>query len=195
MSSSDQSYTQALYKATMAINSILEPQEMLKKIVESTANAMNVKACSVLLLSPDRKKLFHGATYGLSEKYIKKGSIKVDLSMPETFQGNPVCVLDASIDPRIQYGNEAAEEGISSILSVPMMLHNQIIGELRIYSSEKRVFTEDDIQLLEAIASISAIALENARLFAELKNSYDTACQNLLEWYGSGRETEHWFDY
>jgi len=57
-------------------------------------------------------------------------------SIRESVQESPVAIYDVSDDPRIQYPEEAKEEGISSILAVPIVIHGKIIGTLRVYTEE-----------------------------------------------------------
>ena len=128
-------YYETLFEAAKAVNSSLRLNDVLKAIVESTAKATDAKGCSVLLLSSDRKKLWYGASYGLSEQYLKKGEILADTSIAETWSENrPVLVQRAAFDWRIQYREEAKKEGIGSILSVPLVLKDEVIGVLRIYT-------------------------------------------------------------
>ncbi len=60
-----------------------------------------------------------------------------DKSIAETLDGQTVLILDTSNDSRVQYPEEAKKEGIASVLSVPITVKGQIIGVLRIYTSEK----------------------------------------------------------
>jgi GAF domain-containing protein len=91
-------------------------------------------------------------------------------------------VLDATSDERVQYREQAFEEGIVSILSVPIMLREEIIGVLRVYTSERRRFTDADIYFAGAAANLGAIALENARIHETLEYDYATFRRQLLEW-------------
>jgi GAF domain-containing protein len=91
-----------------------------------------------------------------------------------------VQISDVGTDPRFQYGKEAAAEGLVSVLVAPMFVEgSRPIGVLRVYTGERREFCEDDIGFLQAIADISAIAIENARMHQTLKrqmeliNAYD----------------------
>ena len=59
------------------------------------------------------------------------------------------------------------------MLVVPLMLGAKPIGVLRVYSSEIRKFDGDEIRFLEAVASLSAIALENARMHKGLRTDFD----------------------
>ena len=67
----------------------------------------------------------------------------------------------------------AKTEGIKSILVVPLRAGDNIIGVMRIYSKEERQFNEKEIRFLDAVANLSAIALDNARLYQALQKNYD----------------------
>lgn len=151
-----------LYQIAKEINSSLDVDQVLNVIVESTTKATGVKGCSIMLLSPDRKQLTHTAACGLSDWYVRKGPIKADPAILESLQGNPLLILDAATDSRVQYRQQAIKEGIASILSVPIYLRDEIIGILRLYTSEPRQFSPEEIDFLGAVANLGAIALEKA---------------------------------
>lgn len=65
----------------------------------------------------------------------------------------------------VQYKNEKKEEGIASILCVPMKAQDRVIGVLRLYSGVPRDFTEDEIMLATALAHQGALAIHNASLY------------------------------
>jgi GAF domain-containing protein len=167
-------YYMAIYDVAKAMNSTLNDEEVLRTIVEGAATATNAKGCALMLLSPDRKLLRHAVSYGLSEWYLRKGPVSVDISIAEALKGNAVEVLNAPEDDRIQYREEAKEEGIASILCVPVMLRDEVIGVIRLYTTEQRHFSMDDIYFLGAVATLGAIALEKARLYQSLKKNYES---------------------
>lgn len=173
METKESCFFRALYQVAVTINSSLEPRDVLKAMVQSTAGALGTKACSIMLLSPDRRELRHGVDFGLSDWYLRKGPVSVDLSMAEALQGRSVAILDAGRDPRVQYAPQNLREGIASILSVPIRLRGEVIGVMRIYTSEPREFTSDEIEFVEAVANLGAIALENARHHDEVQYNYD----------------------
>ncbi|MFH1487032.1 MAG: HAMP domain-containing sensor histidine kinase, partial [Chloroflexota bacterium] len=82
-----------------------------------------------------------------------------------------VAVLDACEDPRVQYREQARREGIASLLCVPVILRQQIVGVMRLYTSEPRHFTDEDARFLTAVANLGAIALNNAKLYEEIRDS------------------------
>jgi len=135
-----------------------------------------------MLLTPDRKLLLHTAAYGLSDWYVRKGPVSADESIAEALQGRPVAVLDATEDSRIQYRKQAKEEGIASILCSPVMLREEVIGVVRVYTAEPRHFTYSDIYFVGAVANLGAIALENARLYDSVEKGYEELRRDIAEW-------------
>lgn len=178
-------YYRALYQVAVAVNSSLEPQEVLGTIAKSTAKALNAKACSIMLLSPDGRELYHSAAFGLSDWYMRKGPVMVDASITEALVGHPVAIRDAGGDPRVQYRAQAVQEGIASILSAPIRLRDQVIGVMRVYTAEPKEFSAEEVEFVEAVANLGAIALENTRRYAEVKANYDEVRRDLLEWYAA----------
>jgi signal transduction histidine kinase len=160
-----------LYETSRAVNSTLNLSQVLSTIVRQATEAMGVKASSIRLLDEERRFLEVSAAYGLSDTYLTKG--KVDPQRGEmdrlALQGKTVALLDATVDPRFQYPEEARKEGIRSVLNVPMMLLDRAIGVLRVYTGEVRHFTEEETEFLVALASQGAAAIQNARAFRQLQ--------------------------
>ncbi len=175
-------YYRQLYELAAAFNSAHAPRAVLESTVEGLAKAIGAKGCSLLLLTPDKKVLLHTVSSGLSEGYAQKGPISADRSISGALDGRVVTVLDASKDERIQYPEEAKQEGIASILSVPVMLRGEVIGVIRVYTGRPYEFTPEDIYFVGAVANLAAIALENARLLETAQKDYETLRQDVLEW-------------
>jgi len=168
-------YFVALYDVARVINASLEPAKVLEKIVRCVAQAMRVKACSIRLLNAREEKLILGASYGLSKGYIHKGPILVKESGldQKALKGKTVFLKDVQTSKDFQYGARAKAEGIMSVLVVPLLLEKDAIGVLRAYSDKVREFTSREIKFLEAVANLSAIALDNARMHKTLQTSCD----------------------
>jgi signal transduction protein with GAF and PtsI domain len=165
----------ALYGVAKAITSSLNLNEVLQQIVKSTAETMQVKACSLRLLSSDRERLVPGAVHGLSEGYMRKGAVELDKSGVdrEVIGGKPVYIADVTDDKRFQYPQAARDEGISSILVVPVDTLNRTIGVMRIYAGERREFSDKEIEFVSLIADLSGLAIDNARLYQATKEDYE----------------------
>jgi GAF domain-containing protein len=175
-------YYHSLYEIAAAVNSAGAPESVLRSIVESVAKALDVKGCSLMLLTPDKKLLLHTAAHGLSDWYLRKGPVSADKSIAEALEGRPVSVVYAIEDDRIQYRKQAEQEGIASILSVPVLLREEVVGVMRVYTAQPREFTNADIYFVGAVANLGAIALENARLYDSVKKDYEELRLDLAEW-------------
>jgi signal transduction protein with GAF and PtsI domain len=168
-------YFTALYDVARVINASLQPTRVLNEIVECVTQAMQVKACSLRLLASRGKTLEMGASFGLSEAYLHKGPILVKESRVDqtALKGSPVWIEDAQTNDHFQYREQAKKEGIRSVLVLPLMVEAKPIGVLRVYSEDVRAFDERDRQFLEAVANLSAIAIDNARHHETLKVKCD----------------------
>lgn len=199
------SYYASLYEVAATVNSTRNPESVLSSMVKIVTEALEAKGCSIMLLTPDKKRLLHTIAYGLSDWYVRKGPISADKSISETLEGRPVAISDVTADERVQYPEQKKKEGIASILSVPMMLRDEVIGVIRVYTAELRHFTRDDTYFVSAVANLGAIALENARLYDSIDKDYQTVKQELLEWraafgeewIGQGPDVvaPHWWEY
>ena len=113
------------------------------------------------------------ASMGLSAEYLNKGPLSAIHSIARSLKDGPVVIEDVTDDPRLQYPEEAKKEGISSILSVPIVLRENPIGVLRVYAAEPWEATLEDVNFVQAIAQISGMALEMSRLYKGLKDSIE----------------------
>lgn len=165
------SRTRALYETALVLSSSLQLDQVLRQVVQTTAEIMHAKGCSIRLLDPGGQTLELVAAWGLSDAYLQKGPVELDASPldREALQGKPVIVLNAPEDPRLQYHEELAREGICSILCVPLVSKGQAIGVIRVYSAVCYLYAPDDAAFLEAIASAGAVAIENARAYRRLE--------------------------
>ena len=168
-------YFAALYEVARVVNASLSPGEVLEQIVSQVAGTMKVKACSLRLLDARRRKLLMGAQIGLSDGYIRKGPVLVKESGldRQALKGETLHLGNAQTDPGWQYPEKARAEGIVSVLVVPLMAEKKAIGVLRAYTARERKFDDDEMRFMQAVANLSAIALENARLHQALRRDYE----------------------
>lgn len=169
-------FFEALCEALEKIVGSLDHDEVMKNVVESTIKAMGLKACSLRLLDRRRGRLILGCASGLSEGYIRKGPILVEESAldRDALQGRTVYLENAQSDERFQYPEKAKQEGIFSLLVAPLTAEGKPVGVLRIYAGEVRRFDEEELKFLEAMARLSGLALENARLHETLRMDFET---------------------
>jgi GAF domain-containing protein len=182
MKKSEKDYYRRLYEVASILNSERNPRALLNSIVESVAKAIGAKACSLMLLTLEREVLLHTVAYGLSDWYLRKGPVTVSKVISDVLEGRPVAVLDATTDERVLYREQAKKEGIASILSVPMKLRGKVIGVVRVYTAKPYRFTKDDINFVETIANLAAVALENLRAYDIIHKDYETFRREMLQW-------------
>ena len=141
-----------LYKVARTVNSSLDVMQVLNTIVISTAEALNAKACSLRLLGPDGQHLLFGAAHGLRSHYRGKGSVSLENSGVDRLALSslaPIHIPDVRLDERFQYPAQAREEGIVSVLVVPLIMQDEPIGVMRVYSGTERVFSEAELALAD----------------------------------------------
>ncbi|MBF0495088.1 MAG: GAF domain-containing protein [Deltaproteobacteria bacterium] len=162
--------TQLFLDLSANINSSFDLRSILHILTADIADSLGVKAASIRLLDEKRKRLKLVASYGLSEAYLKKGPISAEKSIAEAVKGVPVVVRNPMTDPGVEYRAEKEQEGIASILCVPIESKDEVIGVLRLYSGVPRDFTEDEIMFVTALAHQGGLAIQNATLYAMLKD-------------------------
>lgn len=157
---------EALSKIANLITSGLYLEELLRLIVHVTAEIMNSKISSLMLLDPDKKELVVKATQSISEEYNKKPNIKLGEGIAGIVarDNKAMTILDVRQDSRYLNHDIAKKEGLISLASVPLAVKGRIIGVLNCYTSRKHKFSKHELDLLTALANHAAIAIENAEL-------------------------------
>jgi GAF domain-containing protein len=164
---------ETLLKVTEAISMSKDPEDVMVTTVEAVKTALKAKGAALLLVNRKSKLLELAAANGLSREYLEKGPLSAVKSVPDSLEKGPVAIYDVGDDPRIQYPKEARKEGIASLLSVPIAIHGQVIGTLRVYAAEPWEFTMDDVNLVQAVAQIAGMAIDIARLSRGYKHSIE----------------------
>lgn len=164
-------YFKAIHEIGKIINSTYELDKILDLIVSRLPVVMNQKAATIRLIEEGSSKLELKAAYGLSKSYLERGPLDDELATYYLKEGEPVVIIDAKKDIHTIYHKEAESEGISSILAVPISLQDEIIGILRILTSEPHYFSEIEINFAMAVAEQCGVAIQRAIDYRKLLNS------------------------
>ena len=165
---------ESLIRITKAISTFRDPEEIILVTVEGVTHALNVKGCTLFLFDARSKELLLAGAYGLSKEYLDKGPVSSMHSIAASIEDRqPVGIFDVADDPRIQYPDAAMKEGIASILSVPIITGEKLIGCMRVYTVEHWEFTLNDVNFVQAVGQIVGMALEMCRANKGLKDSID----------------------
>ncbi len=156
----------ALSEISRTITSDLYLEEILQLIVAMTAETMNFKICSIMLLDEDRDELVIKATQSKSRAYTKKPNVKLSESVAgrAVVEGRPITIRDVRKTPGYQYPDIAKKEGLCSLIALPLSVKKEIIGVLNCYTAAPHEFSEEETNLCTALANQAAISIQNANL-------------------------------
>ena len=166
-------------KLAASISESLDVKTILQAMTQDLVKSLRLKAASVRLLEEDKRTLKTVASFGLSEKYLKKGPILADKNMAEALRGKTVSIKNVLTDAGIQYKKEKEEEGIASMLYVPIKSKEEVIGVLIVYSGRQREFTEDEILLVTALAYQGGLAISNACAYLVMQDDIKDLKENI----------------
>jgi len=161
---------ETLVSVSQTINSTLNVNEALQVITREACSLMEAKMCALLMLDETGEWLDLRASSGAGPAYINKPR----LSMAESFLGivvrrkKPMQLANVQIGGRYQNVEVAREEGLVSLLSAPLVFGGQPIGTLSVYTGQPHSFSNEEIHILCALAELSAVALEKARLYERI---------------------------
>jgi DNA-binding response OmpR family regulator len=161
-------------EAELALKSSLDLKEILGLVVNSVVRLFNIKGASVLLYRKKDEQLELAASSGLSDDYVQKGAIDSSKSIASVFHsGEPIQINESDFGASLHYPAEARKEGIASIVSVPLKIEGNILGFLRVYSTETLSLTLDQMELLVKFAEQGARALENAMSYEKVRKDIE----------------------
>ena len=157
-------------------------QMVLDRIVAETARVMQCPFASIRLYDPKTLELKIKAVHNLSPEYIGKGAIirTAGAVSDEALRGHVVYVEDAGRDPRVQYPEQARQEGIVSMLTAGMVYRGNPVGVLRVYTNRRRRFRKAQRDLLRAVAYQAATAIVHSQLVEERLRNAETERQLAL---------------
>ncbi len=163
---------QTLYNVTKTVSSTLNLNEVLDLIARSAAEAMQARACSIMLVDQSGTTIDTVASFGLGDQVLGAAPIDMDRIhyISEALStGQPTLVPDTSKEDGLPCVEAARAEGLVSILCVPLLVRNRPGGVLCVYGDQPGHFIERDAEFLAALANAGATAVENARAYEALE--------------------------
>jgi phosphoserine phosphatase RsbU/P len=156
-----------LFHLSQTFNSTLDLDEVLNRVMDEVIASLRAERGFVMLRDEQDQLAFRVAR-GMDQSVIQDPMFQVSLSTVETVarDGQAVLTGDAQVDPRFSMRQSVRLLGLRSILCVPLKLKDRILGIVYVDNRvQAGMFTQQDLELLGAIASSAAIAIENARLY------------------------------
>jgi signal transduction histidine kinase len=171
---------QSLASVSQTINSTLNLDDALKVITREASALMRAKLCSLKLLDESRQFLDLRASYGASEAYLSQPRLGVEESLLGIVvrRKKPIQVENVQLSTRYQSVEIARQESLVALLSVPLIFAGEAIGALSVYTGEPYSFSNEEIRILSALAELSAIAIEKARLYERVVDVEEQLRQN-----------------
>ena len=156
----------ALSEVSKLISTSPYLDEVLQLLVNLTAQQFNYRVCTVRLLDEERGELILRATQATVKAYQRKRGIKLGESIAgRTLEENrPVIVRDVQVDSDYIGHDLAVEQGLRSMICIPLSIQDKPVGVLSCYTGEVRDFTSDEISALETLSQQAAFAIEHAKL-------------------------------
>ncbi|MFQ3682016.1 response regulator [Roseiflexus sp.] len=160
-----------LYSIGKSVSSLLDLEELLVRIVEAGIYITRAEEGFLLLRDPNADELYLRAAKNLGEQRAQKLRMPIDDSLAGQVirTGKPIRLDKAGAGAQLKVITGFL---VRAILQVPLMVGSQVIGVLAVDNQQsERTFSENDQYLLSALADYAAIAIENARLYEQVKQS------------------------
>jgi signal transduction histidine kinase len=158
---------ETLTRVSQTINSALNLDDALQLITREACLMMNAKMCSLMMLDQSREWLELRASYGAGAPYLKRKRLSASESLSGVVarRRKPLQVENVQTSSRYESTEMAKKEGLVAFLSVPLLFAGESIGVLSVYTGRAYKFADEEIRILSALAELSAIAIEKARLY------------------------------
>ena len=161
-----------LTRLAQTFNSSLDLDEVLNRVMDEVIAAVRAERGFVMLggtgVNEARDRPAFRVARGMDQRAIEDPSFQVSRGVVERVaaEGQPVLTSDAQHDDRFSMRQSIVSLGLRSILCVPLVVRGQVTGVIYVDNRlHAGIFTQSDLDLLTAIASSAAIAIENARLY------------------------------
>ena len=159
--------------------------EVLETILENAVRICEAKFANLMLVQNNgfRMAAMHGAPAELQEAFAREPSLRPNSPAGTVFRTKAILhIPDVRADESYSTQRIATLGGARTLLTVPMLRAKELIGAIAIYRQVVRPFNDNQIELVQNFAAQAVIAIENARLLTELRESLDrqTATADIL---------------
>lgn len=156
-----------LYRVSHTLGSTLDLDEVLTQVMDAVIGLTGAER-GFLVLSEDQLNWKLRAARNFSQETLEQKDMEVSRTVISSVMetGRGLVATDAQSDPRFARRESVVIFALRSILCAPLMARGRVIGAIYVDNrAQAGVFTEDDLDLLNALASQAGIAIENAQLY------------------------------
>jgi len=130
-----------------AMHSSTSVKEVLEEVVAKSTEVLSAKGALLRILNKDSNRFEVRAVYGMGERYLHKGPVTTEKLLPDPRELHKVIfITDVWNATRVEYPQQAWDEGIRMMLDVPLAIEDKLIGLIRIYLEKPLGFLDDDVQ-------------------------------------------------
>lgn len=156
------------------LHSSTRTSEVMDLMAKKATEVLKAKGSLVRTFDIGKNELGESAAYGLREPYLSNRLLSRRETIMDLYELNKVVIIDDILhDPRVQHPREAWAEGIRMMLDVPLGLRGRIVGMIRVYFTELRLISREELSFLVSCATCGACAIEKARAMEVQKSEYD----------------------
>lgn len=169
---------QQLVRTSALITSSLDLDQVLHEVMDTIIALTRAERAYLMLRDHATDELSIRAARNWDRESLAQEDAIFSRSIVNTAiaQGEPIITTNAQSDDRFQGMQSVMSNALRSILCIPLVLHGRIVGVLYADNRiEQGLFNQDGVPLMLAFGSQAAIAIENARLFAQVKDDLDRA--------------------
>jgi signal transduction histidine kinase len=169
------------YKVGQVLMSTLDVNRLLAETMRFATEVIDAGAASLMLIDDDHQELVFEVSLGSRSHILRQQRIPLDEGIAGWVArtGEPAIVNNARTDPRFSHRVDVRTGFLTqSIAAVPVKIKGRVIGVLEVLNKYSDTgFNEEDLRLMSSIAAQSAIAIENARLYQQVRQERDHIIQ------------------
>lgn len=165
-----------LVEISVTLNSTLDLTRLLQFITHSAADLVDSRAASILMVDDKTKDLYVAATTDMEPDELPREPVPRDGSIAGTIlrQDRPLILNDIGRgESGFREAGTPARGDVRTLIGVPLRIRDQVTGVLEAVNKHAGLYDETDLQILSNVASLAAVAIQNARQVQALNRAYE----------------------
>ena len=159
---------------SLIVHSSVQLDEVFELVVWKVTEAFQAKGALLRVHNPQTDQFEVTAVYGMNDQYLSKGPVSTEkIVNGDIKKKKPVIINDIWNEPRVEYPQWAWDEGVRMMVDTPLYLGDKLISILRLYFTEKRSFSNKDLEFLVAIATQCACAINKIKLIESQQDQFE----------------------
>ena len=183
-----ENYFQVFRDILRAVHSSTSVEEVLDVVVKKISEILNARGAFLRILNQETNQFEVGAAFGMGEHYLNKGPVTTEKLLPDASDLHKVLIItDIWHAPRVQYPQQAWDEGIRMMLDVPLAIEDRLIGLIRVYLEKQREFTDDELDFILTVAEQCTCIIERVQLIENQQTHFTHLATQMEKMSSLGR--------